>query len=629
MPLQQTDPLGIRPAQQTPMMQRMGEQTAPMLDAPLSAEVMAPVVNRMPQGTDLAGRPRSTDELLSALPQMGGPVTDFLTRQTIRQNAPAVDQFLSAPRSRSTLQPTTPAGVVDVAGPPTISEPPMAGAARALATRGRGMLGGPKDDMLVHMNRSEVQALADASPIGGLPINPDTGMPEAFAFLLPILGGIGGTALAGTLGMSALTAGALGTGLGGFAQGLVQGEDFGDALLRGVVGGVASYGLGSLFQGMSDPATQALASGNPAQQAAAADVAGAANIMPTMPAAPNVGTFNNPGSIIQSPAERAAAMGTFGSGGGYGASAGVPYGGAGPTTMPTNLGTGGVQIERFYPLEGGPHIGPNLPSVPYSSGGPPPLTGGQVDPTGMASQLGQSATPSLGSALKDAATDFTSPAALGRTVGSLTPDIIMPPGTPQVGSPLTSRKKKYDYKQNLPEAGDTEVTAAPEGYVPGRDPQHRYFQNRSFRFQEGGLVDAGIGGLDPKGEQEIVVNAKLAAMGRHPDPETALMAYAERFGVDALRKLMRGVTLQPGEGEALDGPGGGMADLIPAVIDNDQPARLSSGEVVVPADVVSGVGDGDTEAGARRLKDMMAQIRMAKTGSTRQPMPIDEAMAKV
>ena len=143
------------------------------------------------------------------------------------------------------------------------------------------------------------------------------------------------------------------------------------------------------------------------------------------------------------------------------------------------------------------------------------------------------------------------------------------------------------------------------------------------------MVDAGIGGLDPKGEQEIVVNAKLAAMGRHPDPETALMAYAERFGIDALRKLIRGVTLQPGEGEALDGPGGGMADLIPAVIDNDQPARLSSGEVVIPADVVSGVGDGDTEAGADRLKDMMAQIRMAKTGSPRQPMPIDEAMAKV
>ena len=604
MPIQQTDPIGIRPAQQPPMMQRMGQQTAPMMDAPLSPEEMAPIVNRMPQATGQTGGPRNTEQLLSGLPQLGSPVLDFATRQIIRQNAPAVDQFLSTSRNRSTLQPTTSAGVVDVAGPPTISEPPMAGAARALATRGRGMPGGEKDDMLVHMNRREVQALADASPIGGLPINPDTGMPEAFAFLLPILGGIGGSALgsAGLLGgLGALGGGALGTGLGGFAQGLVQGDSFGDALLRGVVGGVASYGLGSLFQGMSgaaDPASQALAGGNAAQQAAVQAADAGVRMTPSMASSP-IGTYS-------------------------GQLAGTnPISGAGPTFMPTT-----------------PAITPvNAPPIPFlpAGGTQPAITAPTniqpamasvdkvFDPTGMTQ-----AAPSFGSALKDAATDIGSPASLGRIGGNLlAQNVIMPPGTPQIGSDLTPRKKRYNYKQNLPEEGDTQVTAAPEGYVPGRDPQHRYFQNRSFRFQEGGLVDAGIGGLDPKGEQEIVVNAKLAAMGRHPDPETALMAYAERFGIDALRKLIRGVTLQPGEGEALDGPGGGMADLIPAVIDNDQPARLSSGEVVIPADVVSGVGDGDTEAGADRLKDMMAQIRMAKTGSPRQPMPIDEAMAKV
>jgi len=51
--------------------------------------------------------------------------------------------------------------------------------------------------------------------------------------------------------------------------------------------------------------------------------------------------------------------------------------------------------------------------------------------------------------------------------------------------------------------------------------------------------------------------------------------------------------------------------------------------VVIPSDVVSGVGDGDTEAGANRFKDMMAQVRMAKTGSPQQPVPIDEAMARI
>ena len=587
MPLQQTDPLGIRPAQ-PPMMQRMGRQTAPMMDAPVAAEMRTPVVNAAPE----MRAPQNANELLSQMPQIGNPVVNQAARQMVRQNAPMVDSLMSGqPRS---LQPTTPAGVVDVAGPPNISEPPMAGAARALATRGRGMPGGPKDDMLVHMNKNEVQALADASPIGGLPINPDTGMPEAFAFLLPLAGGIAGSALGSTGligGLGALGGGALGTGLGGFAQGMAQGDSFGDALLRGVVGGVASYGLGSLFQGMSDPASQAMASGNPAQQAAVQAADAGVRMTPSMASSPvgsagtnlakSFGGIDPPSikPVAQQPISLLRAAGT------------QPL-----TTAPTNIQPAMASVDKVF------------------------------DPTGIAPAA---AAPSFGSALKTAATDFGSPAGIGRMVGGMAPDIIMPPGTPQVGSPLTARKKGSDYRKNLPEAGDTEVTAAPEGYVPGRDPQHRYFQNRSFRFQEGGLVDAGIGGLDPKKEQEVVVNAKLAAMGRHPDPETALMAFAERFGIDALRKLMRGVTLQPGEGEALDGPGGGMADLIPAVIDNDQPARLSSGEVVVPADVVSGVGDGDTEAGADRLKDMMAQIRMAKTGSPRQPMPIDEAMAKV
>ena len=288
-------------------------------------------------------------------------------------------------------------------------------------------------------------------------------------------------------------------------------------------------------------------------------------------------------------------------------------------------------VNRF-PLGGQPsNIVPTNPQpLPYSTGG------ANYDPTGGFSQLNQPATvapPSLGNALKSqmSLSNLTSAESMGRLGGSMLPDVVLGPVVPQSGLPVSPRKK-YNYKRNDPELGDTLVTPMSQERLEtyGRDDkgQHRFFRDRSVDFNTGGLVEAGIGSLDPKGEQEIIVNAKLAAMGRHPDPDSALMIFAQRFGVDALRKLIRGVTLQPGEGEALNGPGGGMADLIPAVIDNNQPARLSAGEVVVPADVVSGVGDGDTEAGANRLKDMMAQIRMAKTGSPRQPMPINEAMAK-
>jgi hypothetical protein len=601
MPLTQQDPLGIRPARpaQPPMMQRMSPSAVRNLGDPIAPEMSAPLVGMAPN----APRQRAPQSLNSLAPQVAGA-------------SPEIGNAFQ----REAIEPTMPSGIASIAPPPSVgrSEPPMAGAARALASRGRGMPGGPKDSMLVHMNPVEVQALADASPIGGLPINPDTGMPEAFAFLLPMLGGLAGSSLAtaGVLGsMSALTAGAIGSGLGGFAQGMAQGESVGDSLLRGVIGGVGAYGLGSLSQAFSgaDAAAGAI---DPAATADLTDLAGAggapmAATSPLMQQAPMATTMS----------PNAAA--SFG-GGDYG------YGGGGMSnpTMQTSSIHGPANLASAPSAPVSNFVSPTpLKTMPYNTaGGPGPLTGGSIDPTGAS--LGFNASrPSLGNALKDSVSnigmmDFI-PAAL--------PDVINPQ-VPETGSSLAPRKKKYSYTRNDPEPGDTEVTRMSPSRLKnyGRTPegQHRFFQNRSLNFQEGGLVDAGIGSLDPEGEQEIVVNAKLAAIGRHPNPEAALMAYAERFGVEALKQLMRGVTLKPGEGEALQGQGGGMADLIPAVIDGEQPARLSSGEVVVPADVVSGVGDGDTEAGAARLKDMMAQIRMAKTGSTQQPMPIDEAMAQ-
>jgi len=74
-------------------------------------------------------------------------------------------------------------------------------------------------------------------------------------------------------------------------------------------------------------------------------------------------------------------------------------------------------------------------------------------------------------------------------------------------------------------------------------------------------------------------------------------------------------------GGYLDGgavPGDGMSDSQPAMIDGQQPAALSSGEFVVPADVVSGLGNGSSDAGAQQLYAMMDRIRKARTGTTEQ-----------
>ena len=71
-------------------------------------------------------------------------------------------------------------------------------------------------------------------------------------------------------------------------------------------------------------------------------------------------------------------------------------------------------------------------------------------------------------------------------------------------------------------------------------------------------------------------------------------------------------------GRMLKGPGDGMSDSIPANIGGKQPARLADGEFVVPADVVSHLGNGSTDAGAKQLYSMMNKVRKARTGNPKQ-----------
>lgn len=68
-------------------------------------------------------------------------------------------------------------------------------------------------------------------------------------------------------------------------------------------------------------------------------------------------------------------------------------------------------------------------------------------------------------------------------------------------------------------------------------------------------------------------------------------------------------------GRLLKGPGDGVSDSIPAVIGNKQPARLADGEFVIPARIVSELGNGSTEAGARKLYAMMDRIQKGRRKS--------------
>lgn len=101
----------------------------------------------------------------------------------------------------------------------------------------------------------------------------------------------------------------------------------------------------------------------------------------------------------------------------------------------------------------------------------------------------------------------------------------------------------------------------------------------------------------------FIRNARAEVSG-NVQPETKLAA--------------QGGLMNLAKGRYLNGATDGMADKIPANIEGSQPAALSHGEFVIPADVVSHLGNGNSEAGAQRLYDMMDRIRKARTGTTKQ-----------
>jgi hypothetical protein len=148
------------------------------------------------------------------------------------------------------------------------------------------------------------------------------------------------------------------------------------------------------------------------------------------------------------------------------------------------------------------------------------------------------------------------------------------------------------------------------------------------RMQEGGIAQLARG-MPPSplggNEKDVVVEAIRAIKGESQNAEVALGAFLAQFGEEALRDLVDRVqsgdldrTMARGEGK-LEGPGDGMEDLIPATIEGEEDVLLSDGEFVVPADVVSSLGNGSSDAGSRALEGMMDRVRTMKNGKTQQP----------
>ena len=107
-----------------------------------------------------------------------------------------------------------------------------------------------------------------------------------------------------------------------------------------------------------------------------------------------------------------------------------------------------------------------------------------------------------------------------------------------------------------------------------------------------------------------------AVAARYNTTPAAVQAYLD--SLVATNMSGGGLATLRGPGMYLGGSTDGMADNVPASIDNNQPARLSDGEFVVPADVVSHLGNGNSDSGAKQLYGMMDRVRQARTGRKEQ-----------
>jgi hypothetical protein len=481
-----------------------------------------------------------------------------------------------------------------------------------------------------------LQALAKANG-GSLSINPHTGLVEAgfLSKILPVVAAAAATyftagaaapALAAAMGGSAAaTAGAsilAGAGSGALINGgmaAIQGKDVGEAALSGGLGGAISGGLGA-YGGAPDLTNGAfMPSGTPTTiptnelagtvapntaSTFSTPVPPQASIATPPPALTNDALGYNPSQLTQASQAAQPAVANA-----VNAAPKVdPYEAQGLMQNARNAGTA---------LNPGSMPKPDLLSGNYYQG----LGDGALD---TAQKLGIQALPVM-SQLEDQQ--------------NLVPTAEDPSKLQRISTNFRAQdpvrpnpyyKARYAAGGGLMNLSPQTNFANPASYETGTsqysmatDPMsgniaQRMASGGSTKKQRATLTsDRNLAAMDPyEAGLANLNNARYGAnmMGiKNPAAMTRLgeIPTAAGGGIASLGSYSDG-------GRMLKGPGDGMSDNIPATIGSKQPARLADGEFVVPADVVSHLGNGSTDAGAKKLYAMMDKIRVARTGKKAQ-----------
>ena len=465
---------------------------------------------------------------------------------------------------------------------------------------------------------------------------------------------VGGGLTAGALGSTAATLGGVaggalgGAGLGagvGAAGSAITGGDVGEgaamgaatgALTGGVAGGfaapVVTPAVGATGGAAAVPATIAPGAGLGA--VGTAGVAGASRT--------GVGLASGKEDIEQAGIAGLTAAGTSAIGSGIGKLAANPnlsQGVSGPLSeaqgkmLTPDLGEVGMTPAQVGKL------GVELPGGDTVYSGAVDGVDQGIDYSGYWDNLAKTNPEMMGIGENIAKHDFTAgapdiPAAPIDTIPTTNLPAVTDPGLPdpsmldQAGTGLQNAWRDFTYDPSVEGQemlGNTPTTSVSEGLGNLADqfsttdkaidsakflaPQTTLTAGGLYAQKQLGIEDAEAA-AEEKRKREYSENIwnNYVSQGRMPHESSSLYKYG--FANGGIVGLTNGL-------------GDGTSDSIPAVVDGGHPARLSSNEFVIPADVVSHIGNGSTEAGAQSLYDMMDRLRVARTNSPQQPNDIN------
>ena len=508
--------------------------------------------------------------------------------------------------------------------------------AHYLKTKGRGT-----DTELVHMSKNELKGLQQLAMAhgGSLSINPDTGLAEA-GFLeqvLPVVAAAAATyftagaaapaiatALGGTAGATMAGGILAGAGAGALISGgtaAIQGKDAGKAALYGGIGGAISGGLGAYDAAPTADLFAKAGQDTAVTQGTDAAAKTLANVPPPAPTGlsyapgPGYGTAPSGMPTPQQLADTRAFTGVN--------AMNQPIVPAQPTIY-SGLGDMSKMAVQALPAAVLAEEKPFNPVPPE-----------QYDPNNpmrwRLSNTFQGSTPIQPNPYYKA--NYA-----GYAAGGITGPGMQNSMYPQSQQDTT----QFATSSQMPTSA--EVVAS--DYDPQTDP---YTGMPVQRFAAGGNTATELAAYlneleKPKkalslGDPMIVrdTDANTRGLGALAASQYNLKKLAKKSGVPVASGIKSGIKDMGGDfsdvaaggglshlggysdgGRMLKGPGDGMSDSIPASIGGKQPARLADGEFVVPADVVSHLGNGSTDAGAKKLYGMMDKIRRARTGKKKQ-----------